>query len=336
MSSLSHLIVPGIIVLVVLVVLGAGLKTVEQAHVGVVTMFGKYRRTVNAGLNIVIPFFERILVRVPVQNQTTPMEFAAITGDQAAVHFKATITYTVSDHDPATIQLVAFKFINIQAFQRAMSSAIEAAVREFVAQKEQAEVLGLRTEIVEHAKANLSEQLATWGYTLVDLVVNDITFDPEVMASMSRVVAAINAQRAAESEGEALRITRTKAAEAEGAAIKIAAEAEAQAQKLRGEGLANFRKAMVEGWTTAAEELRQSGLTEDVLMMALWTETMSDVARNGAGNVIFFDGSLDGEAAARKRLHGLLARQGSIEAAPSGPAREGSLPKDGPTVAPQH
>ena len=137
------------IIIVVLVGLGIlmGVRTIDQAHVGVVTMFGKYRRTIDPGLNFIIPFIEKVHQRVPVQNQTIPMEFAAITNDQAAVHFKATIIFTVSDHLPETIQLVAYKFITPKAFSLAMTSAVEAAVREFVATKKQAEVLGLRTEI---------------------------------------------------------------------------------------------------------------------------------------------------------------------------------------------
>ena len=129
-----------------------------------------------------------------------------------------------------------------------------------MATKKQAEVLGLRTEIASHAKESLNEQLAGWGYSLLDLAINDISFDQEVMTSMSRVVAATNAQRAAEFEGQALLITRTKQAEAEGAAIRIAAENEATAAKLRGEGLANFRTALAQGLSDSARLLENSGV----------------------------------------------------------------------------
>ncbi len=220
-----------IVVIVVVVVLAAllGLRTVEQASVGVVTRFGKYKRVIYPGISVIIPLVEKVMRRVPVQNQTTQLEFAAITADQASVSFKATIIYTVSNHDEDTIKLVAFKFISPQAFVTAMTSAVEAAVRQYVSTQTQSSVLGQRAEIAQHAKDNLGEQLASWGYNLVELTVNDIVFSPEVMAAMNRVSAATNLRVAATAEGEALLIKRTKEAEAEGAAIRIAAESEATA-----------------------------------------------------------------------------------------------------------
>ena len=303
---MSTLIALGVIAVIVIAILAAGLKTIDQAHVGVVTMFGKYRRVLNPGLNVILPFIEHVNWKIPVQNQTNQLEFSAITGDQAAVHFKATIIFAVSDHQAETIQLVAFKFISPNAFTIAMTSAVEAAVREFVATKKQAEVLGLRTEIASHAKDNLNEQLGSWGYNLVDLAINDITFDKAVMDSMSRVVAATNAQTAAEFEGQALLITKTKAAEAEGAAIRIAAENEATAAKLRGEGLANFRTALAQGLSDSAKMLEAQGVGSGVLALTLWTEAIRDAAQNGQGNVIFLDGNIATMEEAMRRLQGLM------------------------------
>ena len=249
--SIAPIIIVAIVILAVGVV-WASVKTIDQAHVGVVTLFGKYRRTLNPGLNFVIPLAEKVHWKVPVQNQTSQLQFAAITNDQASVHFTATIIFAVTDHQPETIQLVAFKFINYDAFNIAMTSAVEASVREFVATKKQADVLGLRTEIASHAKETLNQQLGEYGYTLLDLAINDITFDPEVMASMSRVVAATNSQTAAEFEGKALLIKRTKEAEANGAFIRIGAENEAAAAKLRGQGLADFRTELSKGLAASA------------------------------------------------------------------------------------
>ncbi|WP_370240706.1 SPFH domain-containing protein [Aeromicrobium sp.] len=315
------LVVVGLIALLAL----SSIRTIDQAYVGVVTMFGKYRRALPPGLNFVVPVLEQIHSKVPVQNQTAQLQFAAITRDQASVHFTATLIFTVSDHVEETIKRVAFTFINYGAFQTALNSAVEASVREYVATQVQADVLGLRSQIVDHAKTQLDDQLASWGYTLVDLTVNDISFDTEIMASMSRVVAAKNAKTAAEFEGEALLIKRTKEAEAEGAAIKIAAENEATAAGLRGKGLADFRGQITDGLAEAAEILRSQGIGPEMLTLQIWTETLRDVARESRGNVIFFDGSLDGQEAASKRLQALTAlnsperEDDEPPAAPEGP-----------------
>ncbi|MEI8230996.1 MAG: SPFH domain-containing protein [Actinomycetes bacterium] len=298
------------IVIVAILMLWKMFTTVDQAHVGVVTLFGKYRRVLNPGLNIIIPFFEKVRNKIPVQNRTDQLQFSAITGDQAAVHFISTIIFTVQDHTEDTIKLVAFKFIDDASFNTALTSAVEASVREFVSTKKQSEVLGLRQEIVLHAKENLDEQLSSWGYLLVDLTVNDIQFDAEVMQSMSRVVAAKNAQTAAEFEGQALLIQRTKQAEAEGAAIRISAENEATAARLRGEGLAQFREAIAVGFSESAKKLEEAGLAPSILLFSMWTETVRDAAKEGTGNTIFLDGNITTMEQSLHRLQGMLAPAG--------------------------
>lgn len=309
---MTQVIVLAVVVLFAIIVLANSIKTVEQATAAVVTMFGKYRRTLSPGLNVLIPFVERISRRVPIQNQTQELQFSAITNDQAAVHFTSTLTYTVSDHDPETVKQVAFKFIDARSFLTALTSAVESSVREFVATRQQAEILGLRTEIVDHAQHTLAEQLAGWGYRLVGLTVNDIKFDEAVMASMSKVVAAKNAKAAAENEGEALRIQKTKAAEAEGQAIKIAAQAEAEAARLRGQGLANFRKEIAQGLSDSAGVLTAQGVDPAMLAFTMWTETVRDAAKEGQGNVLFLDGGVDAMDGTMRRMQGMMAVQNGV------------------------
>ena len=112
---------------------------------------------------------------------------------------------------------------------QALTRTIEGSIRAFVATKKQAEILGLRRDIVEFVKEQIDHSLEEWGYHLMDLQINDITFDKVILDSMSKVVASNNLKAAAENEGQALLITKTKAAEAEGNAIKISAEAEKEA-----------------------------------------------------------------------------------------------------------
>jgi regulator of protease activity HflC (stomatin/prohibitin superfamily) len=304
-SLIALLFVVGIVGILVITTVVKGIKTIDQATVGVVTRFGKYRRILNPGLNFVLPWVEQVKWHIAVQNQTSQLEFVAITSDQANVHFKATLTFAVTDHQAETIQLVAFKFIDDAARTRAMTSAVEASVREFVSAHLQIEVLGLRMEIATHAKETLQEQLASWGFTLMDLSINDVTFDPAVMESMSRVVVATNAQKAATSEGAALLIKRTKEAEAEGATIRITAENEATAAKLRGEGLAAFRIALSSGLGDSADILKAKGVDPGLLALTLWAEAIVDVAKSGKGNTIFIDGNLSTLENSMRRLQAI-------------------------------
>jgi len=142
-------------------------------------------------------------------------------------------------------------------------------------------------------KEQLDQILENWGYHLQDLQLNDITFDDIIMKSMSQVVASNNLKAAAENEGQALLITKTKAAEAEGNAIKISAEAERQASQLRGQGVALFRQEVAKGMSVAAQEMEKAHMDTSVILFTMWTESIKHFAENSQGNVIFLDGSTD-------------------------------------------
>ena len=268
--------------------------TINQGLIGVVTMFGKYRRIMRPGLNFKIPFLEQIYKKVSIQNRSVELEFQAVTVDQANVYFKSMLLYSVQNENEDTIRKVAFKFISDKDLMQALVRTIEGNIRAFVATKKQSEILGLRRDIVEFVKEHVDASLEEWGYHLQDLQINDITFDQLILDSMSKVVASNNLKAAAENEGQALLITKTKAAEAEGNAIKIAAEAERQAAQLRGQGVALFREEVAKGMSQAAEQMKQANLDTNVILFSMWTEAIKNFAEYGKGNVIFLDGSSEG------------------------------------------
>jgi len=245
-------------VLVGLVIFFGSFFTINQGFIGVITMFGKYQRIARPGLRMKIPIIEQVHKKVSIQNRSVELEFQAVTQDQANVYFKSMLLYSVQNADEETIKKVAFKFIADKDLMQALIRTIEGNIRSFVATKKQAEILALRKEIVEYVKAEIDLTLETWGYHLQDLQINDITFDKLILDSMSKVVASNNLKAAAENEGQALLITKTKSAEAEGNAIKISAEAEKEAARLRGQGVALFRMEVAQGMTEAAEQMKQA------------------------------------------------------------------------------
>lgn len=289
------------IIVIVLTILSS-FKVVQQGKVAVLTIFGKFSRVLHPGLNLKIPFIERVYKVISIQNRSVELGFQAITADQANVNFTAMLLYTVLDQKEETIKNVAFKFIDEKSFMQALVRSVEGSVRSFVATKKQAEVLSLRREIVEAVKMQLDKTLEDWGYHLIDLQINDITFDEEVMRSMAKVVASNNLKLAAENEGQALLITKTKAAEAEGNAIKIAAEAEKEAAQLRGQGIALFRQEVAKGIVSAAQQMQDANLDASLILFSMWTEAIKNFAEHGQGNVIFLDGSTEGMERTLKRL----------------------------------
>lgn len=296
------------LLIVLLFIVFSGLFTINQGYIGVITMFGKYRRMAKPGLNIKIPLLEQVYKKISIQNRSVEMEFQAVTQDQANVYFKSMLLYAVQNADDETVKKVAFKFIADRDLMQALVRTIEGNIRSFVATKRQAEVLALRKEIVEYVKVEIDHTLEEWGYHLMDLQINDITFDKAIIESMSKVVASNNLKAAAENEGQALLITKTKAAEAEGNAIKIAAEAEREAARLRGQGVALFRQEVAKGMSEAAEQMKQANLDTNVILFSMWTEAVKNFAEYGRGNVIFLDGSADGMEKTMKQIQALMIK----------------------------
>ncbi|MBP6385963.1 MAG: SPFH domain-containing protein [Pseudarcicella sp.] len=278
---------------------------VQQGTVVVITIFGKYKRVMTPGLNFKIPFIEYIFKRISIQNRSLELEFQAITNDQANVNFKAMLVYAVLNQEEEAIKNVAFKFMDDRSLMQALIRTVEGSIRSFVAIKKQAEILSLRTEIVDHVKDQIDDLLVTWGYHLIDLQLNDIAFDEIILKSMAQVVASSNLKAAAENEGQALLITKTKAAEAEGNAIKISAEAERIAAQLRGQGVAGFREEVAKGMAESAKVMNDADLDASLIMFSMWTEAIKHFAEQGKGNVIFLDGSVEGMEKTMKQLVGI-------------------------------
>ena len=187
-------------VIIAVIFVFSGLFTINQGYVGVITMFGKYRRVARPGLNFKIPILEAVYRKVSIQNRSVELEFQAVTADQANVYFKSMLLYSVQNSEEETIKKVAFKFFADKDLMQALIRTIEGNIRSFVATKKQAEILALRKEIVEYVKAEIDHTLETWGYHLQDLQINDITFDKMILDSMSKVVASNNLKAAAENE----------------------------------------------------------------------------------------------------------------------------------------
>src|ERR1700677_1918656 len=139
-------------IVVLLLLLGVVLScwvTANQGYIYVVTLFGKYRRILRPGLNFKIPLLEQVYKKISIQNRSVELEFQAVTADQANVYFKSMLLYAVQNAEAETIQRVAFKFISDRDLMQALTRTIEGSIRAFVATKTQAEMLGLREDIVE-------------------------------------------------------------------------------------------------------------------------------------------------------------------------------------------
>jgi regulator of protease activity HflC (stomatin/prohibitin superfamily) len=259
-----------------------------EGCVSVLTSFGRYCGLAQPGASWRKPWVR--VRQISLQNRSMDLEFEAITIDQANVYFKCMLLYRVADAQEATVRRAAFAFAQQEEFVLSMRRLIEDETRTYVATQKQAEMIGISQDVVRRIQTNVGARMLEWGYRIDDLRYNNIRFDEVVTKSMARVVAAINERDAAENEGQALLIRRTKEAEADGSFIKIKAEAEKLAWKLRGQGLAEFRREVAAGIHDAVAELQTAGVDPNYLLFFMYTEAIKHVAENAkAGHTIFVD-----------------------------------------------
>jgi regulator of protease activity HflC (stomatin/prohibitin superfamily) len=291
-----------------LILLISSISIIRQGNVGIAVLFGKYNRILTPGLSFRIPFIETVYKRITLQNRSIELEFQAITIDQANVNFKALILYSVKDSKEETILNAAFKFMDDKSFMQSLIRSIEGSVRAFVGTKKQNEILSLRNEIVREVKVHIDEELQDWGFHLINLQINDISFDEAIMRSMAQVVATNNMKTAAENEANAQFISKTRVAEAEAQVKRVVAAAEKDADALRGEGNALLRKNMAEGLATAGKVMESNGVDPSFMLYTMWLDAMKHISSHSHGNILSFDGSNDGFDKTFKQMQ-LLSRK---------------------------
>ncbi len=306
--------IPAAIILVVLILLSSTI--IKQGTIGVVTRFGKYQRLMLPGLNFKLPLLEGVFRKISVQNQSIELEFEAISLDQANVNFKSLIVFAAQDSTEETIKKIAFRFIDEKSFMQTLVRSVESSIRAFVANKKQAEILVLRAEIIGAVTDHLEESLNSWGFHLLGLQINDISFDEAIMRSMSQVVSSNNMKLAAANEAQAQYLIKTRAAEAEARSIQVKAEAERDAYNLKGEGNARFREQVAQGLANAGKTMESGGVPPGFMLFTMWLDGMKYIAEHGKGNVMFFDGSNEGMERTIKQMQALKTLdKRSLEAA---------------------
>ena len=279
-----------VIILIVLVwfMISRFVHAIPEGSVGIITVFGRFKRILLPGLRITRPW-ERVS-KLSVQARAVDLAFQAITLDQANVYFNCTLLYSVAGADAPAVQRAAFSFASEAELKLSIQRLVEDETRTYTANKRQAEMIGMSQDVVLRIKQNVDTRLAEWGYRIIDLRYHNLRFDEAVMKSMARVVAAVNEREAAEHEGQALLIRKTKDAEANGAFIHINAEAERTAWKLRGQGMAEFRREVAKGVHDAVDELQEAGLDPNYLLFFMYTEALKHIAENSkAGHTIFLN-----------------------------------------------
>lgn len=267
----------GLVILgVILILVITGLFTIDTAQVGVVTRFGKFLEIAQPGLNWKIPFIDQLAGRISLRVNQITLTMETKTKDNVFV----TIPISVQNRVRADSAYDAYYKLSDPAQQ--IKAYVEQVILGHVPGMTLDEVFASQSGIAAAVKKELDADMAGFGYEIVNVLVTDIIPDSKVKSAMNDINAAQREQVAANARGEAEKILVVKKA-----------EAEAESKALQGQGIANQRKAIIEGLQASIEQFQKvvgGATTMDVMQLVLITQyfdTLKSIGESDKTNTLF-------------------------------------------------
>lgn len=244
--------------------------TVDQQTAAVTQRFGKFVRVATSGLNFKTPWIDWVVGHINLRIQQLDVKVETKTEDNVFVRFVVSVQYFVIPDK------VYEAFYKLDDPTKQITSFVFDVVRARVPKIKLDDVFDKKDEIADAVKGELAQVMDDFGYGIVKALVTDIDPDEKVKESMNEINAAQRLRMAASEKGEADRILKVKAA-----------EADAQSKALQGEGIANQRKAIVDGLRESVAEFEKTvpGATaQDVMQLVLMTQYFDTLKEIGASS----------------------------------------------------
>lgn len=270
-------------VLIALILIASGLYVVKQQTVAIIERFGKYQKTSTSGINFKIPFgVDVIAARIQLRMLQSEIVVETKTQDNVFVTMNVATQYRVNENN------VTDAYYKLMYPEAQIKSYIEDALRSSVPKLTLDELFEKKDEIALEVQKQVAEEMSTYGYVIVKTLITKVEPDAEVKQSMNEINAA-----------QRKRVAAQELAEADKIKIVTAAEAEAEKDRLHGVGIAQQRKAIVDGLADSIRELKESNvsLSEEQIMSILLTNQYLDTLNNfaqGGNQTIFLPGNPEG------------------------------------------
>ena len=270
------LIVLAIFLIIILSVVASTLYVVRQQTVVIIERFGKYQITSGSGMHVRLPFgIDKIAARIQLRLLQSEIVVETKTKDNVFVTLNVATQYRVNE------QNVTDAYYKLMRPEAQIKSYIEDALRSSVPKLTLDELFEKKDEIALEVQHQVAEEMSTYGYIIVKTLITKVEPDAEVKQSMNEINAA-----------QRKRVAAQELANADKIKIVTAAEAEAEKDHLHGVGIAQQRKAIVDGLAESIQELKDAnvGMTEEQIMSILLTNQYLDTLNTFAakGNQTLF------------------------------------------------
>ena len=281
-----------ILIIIFIFLLLSAVYVVRQQSVAIIERFGRYHKTSSSGINFRLPLgIDKIAARVQLRLLQSEIVVETKTQDNVFVTMNVATQYRVNENN------VIDAYYKLMRPEAQIKSYIEDALRSSVPKLTLDELFEKKDEIALEVQKQVAEEMSTYGYIIVKTLITKVEPDAEVKQSMNEINAA-----------QRKRVAAQELAEADKIKIVTAAEAEAEKDRLHGVGIAEQRKAIVDGLADSIKELKGANveLTEEQIMSILLTnqylDTLNNFADKQGNNTIFLPANPDGVESIRTQI----------------------------------
>ena len=270
------------IFILLFVLLRASFYIVRQQTKEIVERLGKFSKLAEPGLHFKIPLVDRLARTVEMRVQQLLVTVETKTKDNVFVKVPVAVQYR------AIPERAADTYYQLANATQQLTSYVLDVVRANVPTLTLDEVFEKKDDIAKAVKEHLDETMRGYGWAVISALVTDVDPANNVKAAMNEIQAQTRLQVAAQAKGEANKVLMVKNA-----------EAEAESKRLQGEGIANERKAIVEGLKESVQQFQEAtGVPpREVMQLVLMTQyfdTMREIGVSTGSKVILMPHSPGG------------------------------------------
>ena len=302
---METLIIAAVVALIGILIVFSTIKIVPQASAGIVERLGRYNRTLDAGLSLIIPFIDRLRPLIDLREQVVSFPpQSVITSDNLVVNIDSVIYFQVTDPKSATYE--------IQSYLQGIEQLTVTTLRNVIGSLDLEETLTSRENINGQLRGVLDEATGKWGIRVNRVELKAIDPPASVQQSMEKQMRADRDKRAAILTAEGNKQAAILDAEGSRQAAILKAEGQARAQVLRAEGEAEA--------IAKVFHAINSGQATDQVLAYQYLQSLPMMAQGSANKVFIVPAELTGGLAAIGRAFGGLTGDTATGTDPAGPA----------------
>ena len=271
-----------VVLAIILIIAFKSIKIVKQAEVYVIERLGKFYKVADAGLTIIIPFFDRVRSVVSLKQQTMDVPpQGVITKDNVTITIDTVVFYQITDPAKAVYE--------IQSLKKGIEYLAITTIRDIIGKMSLDETFSSRDGINNQLRIVLDEATDRWGCKVDRVEIKDITPPADIRDAMEKEMNAERNKRALILESEAQRQSAITIAEGKKQAAILEAEADREAKITRAAGEAQAIKEVAEAKAKEIQmvyEAIKNADPDEKLVQLKSLEALEKVA-DGEANKVF-------------------------------------------------